>query len=134
MGVAENKKIVNAYFDAVTSGNRKATEDLLADDFFIWFPGSLPISGTHKGKDALFREVFEVVGRYVDPESEMFLEVTHMMGEGPYIVAEWTIRRKTAKGRDYENFFLALFEIKHAKIQSIREYLDTLTAKQVMFV
>ena len=56
-----------------------------------------------------------------------------MIADESCVVTEWTIRRKTDKGRDYENFFMARFEIKDGKIHLIREYLDTLTAKQVMF-
>ena len=53
MAIEENKKIVNAYLDAAVAGDLNAIDKLLADDIVTWIPGSLPISGTHKGKEAL---------------------------------------------------------------------------------
>ena len=93
------------------------------------------LSGGRGGHMHLFDSTvrFACSGIVVDPDDEMFFEVTHMIADESCVVTEWTIRCKTDKGRDYENFFMARFEIKDGKIHLIREYLDTLTAKQVMF-
>src|SRR5262245_63681411 len=56
MGTAENKKVVLGFVEALSSGNIEAAKAALADDATWWIPGSLPVSGTHRGKKAIFEE------------------------------------------------------------------------------
>jgi ketosteroid isomerase-like protein len=46
---------------------------------------------------------------------------------------EWIARGKSAKGSNYENYYHLMFEVRNGKIQAIREYVDTLYAKEVLF-
>ncbi len=50
MGVTENKNVVLSSVEALSSGNVEAAKAALADDATWWIPGSLPVSGTHRGK------------------------------------------------------------------------------------
>lgn len=49
------------------------------------------------------------------------------------LAVEWVARAKTVKGRKYENYYHLMFEVKNNKIQTVREYVDTLYAKEVIF-
>jgi uncharacterized protein len=51
----------------------------------------------------------------------------------PPVAIEWVAQGKSAKGKAYENYYLLLFEVKNGRIQAIREYVDTLYAKEVLF-
>jgi ketosteroid isomerase-like protein len=60
-------------------------------------------------------------------------EVTNVVAEGEQVVLEWTTRGRTAAGASYENFYSAVFVVRDDRIQTVREYTDTLRAKQVLF-
>ena len=65
--------------------------------------------------------------------NSLSVEILHIMGEGDYVAVEWIVRRKTSKGRDYENYFNGMFEIQNGMIQTFREYPDTQYAYDVLF-
>ncbi len=56
MGVTENKNVVLSSVEALSSGNVEAAKAALADDATWWIPGSLPVSGTRRGKKAIFED------------------------------------------------------------------------------
>ena len=69
-----------------------------------------------------------------------------VVGVGPGLGMDWVrrftaggyrvsmiARAKTVKGRNYENYYHPMFEVKNNKIQAVREYVDTLYAKEVIF-
>jgi ketosteroid isomerase-like protein len=132
MGVAENKNVVLGFVEALSSGNLEAAKAALADDATWWIPGSLPVSGTHKGKKAIFEDFLGQAQAFFQPNS-LSIQVRNVIGEGDCVAVEWVARGKSAKGRQYENYYHLMFEVKNNKIQAIREYVDTLYAKEVLF-
>jgi uncharacterized protein len=60
--------------------------------------------------------------------------VTSIIAEDDRVVAEWTSRARTRVGRPYENFCIAVFTVRDGRIQSVREYMDTLYAHRTAFV
>jgi ketosteroid isomerase-like protein len=132
MGVAENKNVVLGFIEALSSGNIEAAKAALADDATWWIPGSLPVSGTHRGKKAIFEDFLGQAQALFEPNS-VSSQVRNAIGEGDYVAIEWVARGKSAKGRNYENYYHLMFEVKNNKIQAIREYVDTLYAKEVLF-
>jgi len=132
MGVAENKKVVLGFVEALSSGNIEAAKAALADDATWWIPGSLPVSGTHRGKKAIFEDFLGQAQAFFQPNS-VAIQVRNAIGEGDMVAVEWIARGKSAKGRTYENYYHLMFELKNGKIQAIREYVDTLYAKEVLF-
>jgi len=132
MGVAENKKVVLGFVEALSSGNIEAAKAALADDATWWIPGSLPVSGTHRGKKAIFEDFLGQAQAFFQPNS-VSIQVRNAIGEGDMVAVEWIARGKSAKGRTYENYYHLMFELKNGKIQAIREYVDTLYAKEVLF-
>ena len=132
MGVAENKKVVLGFVEALSSGNIEAAKAALADDATWWIPGSLPVSGTHRGKKAIFEDFLGQAQAFFQPNS-VAIQVRNAIGEGDMVAVEWIARGKSAKGRTYENYYHLMFELKNSKIQAIREYVDTLYAKEVLF-
>ncbi len=132
MGVVENKKIVLGFVEALSSGNLDAVKAALADDATWWIPGSLPVSGTHQGKKGIFEDFLGKAASLFQPNS-LSIQVRNTIGEGDYVAVEWVARGKSAKGKNYENYYHLMFEVKNGKIQAIREYVDTLYAKEVLF-
>jgi hypothetical protein len=132
MGVTENKKVVLGFIEALSSGNMEAAKAALADDATWWIPGSLPVSGTHRGQKAIFEDFFGQAQALFEPNS-VSIQVRNAIGEGDCVAVEWIARGKSAKGRNYENYYHVMFEVRDGKIQVIREYVDTLYAKEVLF-
>lgn len=132
MGIAENKQIVSGFIDALSSGNLKALDAALAEDATWWLPGSLPVSGTHRGKKGIFEGFLAKAAPLFQPGS-LAIEVRNTIAEGDCIAVEWIARGKTAKGKSYENYYHIMFEVKNGKVQTVREYVDTLYAKDVLF-
>lgn len=132
MGVTENKKVVLGFIEDLSSGNMEAAKAALAEDATWWIPGSLPVSGTHRGKKAIFEDFLGRAQALFEPNS-VSIQVRNAIGEGDCVAVEWIARGKSAKGRNYENYYQVMFEVRDGKIQAIREYVDTLYAKEVLF-
>ena len=69
MGIAENKKTVLGFIDALASGNVDVLNSTLADDATWWLPGSLPVSGTHRGKKGIFEGFIKKAAPHFQPNS-----------------------------------------------------------------
>jgi ketosteroid isomerase-like protein len=70
--------------------------------------------------------------QYPDPGT-VSIEVTNVLAEGEQVALEWITRGRTAGGRDYENFYRAIFAVRDDRIQVVRENTDTLHARNVLF-
>jgi ketosteroid isomerase-like protein len=132
MGVAENKNVVLGFVEALSTGNVEAAKAAIAEDATWWIPGSLPVSGTHRGKKAIFEDFLGQAQALFQPNS-LSIQVRSAIGEGDNVAVEWIARGKSAKGKNYENYYHLMFEVRNGKIQAIREYVDTLYAKEVLF-
>ena len=132
MGIAENKKVVLGFIDALASGNVDVLDSTLADDATWWLPGSLPVSGTHQGKKGIFEGFIKKAAPFFQPNS-LSIQVRNTVAEGDFVTVEWIARGKSAKGKPYENYYNVMFEVKNGKVQTVREYVDTLYAKEVLF-
>jgi ketosteroid isomerase-like protein len=132
MEATENKKVVLGFVEALSSGNLDAIKAALADDATWWLPGSLPVSGTYRGKKAIFEDFLGKAVTLFEPRS-LSIQVRNAIVEGDCVAVEWVARGKSAKGKPYENYYHVMFEVKNGKIQTIREYVDTLYAKEVLF-
>ena len=132
MGAAENKQVVLGFVEALSRGNIDAINATLADDATWWLPGSLPVSGTHRGKKSIFDGFLAKAAPLFEPRS-LSISVQNTIAESDNVAVEWIARGKTAKGKAYENYYNVVFEVKNGKIQAVREYVDTLYAKEVLF-
>jgi ketosteroid isomerase-like protein len=132
MGVAENKNVVLGFVEALSNGNVEAAKAALADDASWWIPGSLPVSGTYRGQKAIFEDFLGQAQGLFQPNS-VSIQVRNVIGEGDNVAVEWIARGKSAKGKNYENYYHLMFEVRNSKIQAVREYVDTLYAKEVLF-
>jgi hypothetical protein len=132
MGAAENKQVVLGFVEEVSRVNLDAINAALADDATWWLPGSLPVSGTHRGKKGIFEGFLAKAVPFFEPRT-LSISVQNTIAEGDCVAVEWIARGKTAKGKPYENYYNVVFEVKNNKIQAVREYVDTLYAKEVLF-
>jgi uncharacterized protein len=131
-GTVDSKTVAKRYVSAAEAGEEHAIRDLFAQDATWTLAGELPISGVWKGRDAIVDEFLATAMSYYEPGS-VSLEITGMIAEHDHVVMQWTSRARTRDGRPYENGCIGVFTIRDGQIQEVREYMDTLYAREVAF-
>jgi uncharacterized protein len=126
------KSAVMKFFEGINVGDMEAAANAFAEDATFWVPGSLPFSGTLHGRKAILEKNL-LPSMKLSLPGTLKVEVRNIIAEGDLVAVEWVTSRKTISGRDYLNYFNGLFQVRDGKIQSLREYLDTQYAKEVLF-
>jgi ketosteroid isomerase-like protein len=131
--MADAKTVLQTYVAALLAGDEDTIRSSFAEDA-VWRidAGDLPISGTYEGRDAIIGDFLATALANYDPDS-IEIEVTAMVAEGDQVALQWTSRARTATGRPYENGCFALFEVRDGLIVSVREYMDTLYLRDVVY-
>lgn len=128
MGVEENKRVARQLVEALTRADTKGALDLYADDFELWTPGNLPFSGVHR-RDEIAALMEGVLGAF--PEGLSFT-ITGMTAEGDRVAVEAESRGRHASGALYQNRYHFLLVIRDGKIHRLKEYMDTLHAREIL--
>jgi uncharacterized protein len=131
MSVEANKQIVLSFFEHFSAGKVDAALALMADTATWWVAGhpeKFALAGT-KTK-AQFAELVQGIGAAM-PKG---LRVTPkgITAEGERVAVEAESYGETASGKIYNNLYHFLVEVRDGKIQAVREYLDTMHAKEVL--
>jgi ketosteroid isomerase-like protein len=131
MSAEENKNVVLSFFENFSAGKVEAALAMLADTATWWVAGNpeqFVLAGT-KTK-AQFTELLNGIGMAM-PKG---LRVTPkgLTAEGERVAVEAESYGETATGKIYNNLYHFLFEVRGGKIQAVREYLDTMHAKEVL--
>ena len=128
----DSKTVARRYVAAAEAGDENAIHHLFAPDATWTLAGELPISGVWNGRDAILHEFLATAMSHYEPGS-ISLEITGMIAEHDQVVLQWTSRARTRDGRPYENGCIGVFTIREGRIQHVREYMDTLYARNVAF-
>jgi uncharacterized protein len=130
---SDSKSVLRRYVAAVESRDEQTIRDLFAEDAtWTLAAGDLPISGTWHGRDTILGEFLPTALSSYEPGSVSF-QVTGMVAEGDQVALQWTTCARTRDGRPYENGCIGVFTIRGGRIQSVREYMDTLYAQDTAF-
>jgi uncharacterized protein len=131
--IQDSPSVVRRYVSAVQDGDEAAIRELFAEDAtWTLAAGDLPISGVWRGRDVILRDFLGTAMSYYEPGS-VDLEITGMIGEGDDVVLQWTSRARTRDGRPYENGCIGVFTVRDGRIAAVREYMDTLYARETAF-
>src|SRR5688572_24926536 len=131
MSAEKNKNVVLSFFENFSAGKVDAALAMLADTATWWVAGNpekFVLAGT-KTK-AQFAELLNGIGAAM-PKG---LRVTPkgLTAEGDRVAVEAESYGETATGKIYNNLYHILFEVRDGKIQAVREYLNTMHAKEVL--
>ncbi|MCX5536549.1 nuclear transport factor 2 family protein [Streptomyces sp. NBC_00006] len=129
---AASKAVVQAYMDTLMKGDMDALRGFFTPDTTWTLAGDLPVSGTWTGPDEILGEFVPTMVARLVPESMEF-EFEGLIGEGERVLAEWNSRALARTGGRYNQHCLAVFTVREGRIASVREYMDTLHAKTVVF-
>lgn len=131
MSAETNKNVVLSFFENVSAGKVDAALALMAETATWWVagkPDKFVQAGT-KTKTQL-AELLQEIGTAM-PKG---LRVTPkgLTAEGDRVAVEAESYGETATGKIYNNLYHFLFEVRDSKIQAVREYFDTMHAKEVL--
>lgn len=123
MGLAENKKLVHAFYEAGNRGDVEAAMETLADDIQWTNIGSTKYSGSFAGKG-------ELVERLIGPlfgqlKAGIASSIRNVVAEGDFVVVQASGAAQTKDGRPYNNTYCHVFRIRGNKIVEVAEYMDT---------
>lgn len=131
MSAEANKQVVLSFFENFSAGKVDAALALMADSATWWVAGKpekFVLAGT-KTK-AQFVELLQGIGAAM-PKG-LRVTPTGLTAEGDRVAVEAESYGETTTGKIYNNRYHFLVEIRDDKIQAVREYLDTLHAKEVL--
>ena len=130
MGAAENKALINAFYEMSNRGEIDACLDMLAPDVTWINTGSTAFSGRYEGKDTVIRELIgPLFGQLV---SGIQSKVDLLIAEGEHVVALSRGTAMTHSGKQYNNTYCHVFRIVDGRITQVTEYFDTALANAIL--
>ncbi len=129
---SESKTVVQRYVAAAEAGDAQLVRELFAENATWTLSADLPIGGMWKGREAIVGDFLATAMSYYRPGS-VSLEVTGTIAEGDQVVLQWTSRAQTRDGGAYENGCIGVFTVRDGQIHEVRDYMDTLYARDVAF-
>jgi hypothetical protein len=100
-----------------------ATWELVGQDY-------LPAGPLFAGREAILRDLVAMGAQLYDLDSFQ-VDLTHLVAEGPVVVAEFTLAARTPSGKNYKNDYVMVFTTAGGKVTAVREYTNTLYAKGI---
>lgn len=127
-----DKALVRGFVDALNRGDGEAIENALTEDATWFLFSTLPTSGLYEGRDAIMRDFFAAGLSLYEPGT-LHLEITGIVAGDSHVTLEWRATAKAATGRDYDNLYCLVMEMRDGRIAAVRHYPDTLTASKVLW-
>ncbi len=129
--VNENKKLVERFWNAFSKNEFDTAISMMSDDFTWWIAGDpkkFPLAGLKTKPEfvKLLNETLKLVpgGIQVKPYA--------VTAEGDRIAVEAESHAKTTTGKTYNNQYHFLMIVKGGKVHSIKEYLCTMHANEIL--
>ena len=122
MSTADNKKVVEKFFDLGLAGDFEGLFNLFTPDATWQLPGTTAWSGEHPVP--YVRRIIEqgMAPKFAGPN---VWGPTRMIGEGDVVAVEYYSDIDIVGGKRYSNRYSAWFEIQDGKIVKLVEYMDT---------
>ncbi len=120
-----NEGIVRTFFETLSTGNLERLRLLLHEDA-TWTEMATGIQGAgeKKGRKAIIDEFLGPVrGIFADGDPKVLIQ--HLILQGPYAAVEAKGLGKFKNGKDYNNRYAFMIEIKDDKVFALREYMDS---------
>jgi ketosteroid isomerase-like protein len=123
MGVAENKKVVESFYEAGNRGDLDSCSSLIADDITWTNIGSTSLSGSFQGKDELLEKLLGPL--FSQLKSGISSTIERLIGEGDFVVALTSGIAETKDGRAYKNRYCHVIRLRGGQFVEVTEYFDT---------
>jgi len=124
---SKNEKLVRSFFeDALNTGDLEKIRPCFHPDA-TWTPMAkpgIPGAGVHRGRKGIVDEFLAPVrGLFVDGDPKNTVE--NLFGKGAFVAVETHGTGTFRNGREYDNRYAWIVEIRDDMIFAIREYMDT---------
>ena len=124
---SKNEKLVRSFFeDVLNTGDLEKIRPCFHPDA-TWTPMAkpgIPGAGVHRGRKGIVDEFLAPVrGLFVDGDPKNTVE--NLFGKGDFVAVETHGTGTFRNGRQYDNRYDWIVEIRDDMIFSIREYMDT---------
>ncbi len=129
------RQVVDQFYDAVRTGNVRALEALIAEDFCLICPGQNNVlSGVYQGKNRFFEDVLPHVFGCVNPEEISFCAEHQIVADaGEVVVAVAQNDGVALTGKRYDQIYLHIFKIREGQIVALIEGFDTALANHALW-
>jgi ketosteroid isomerase-like protein len=131
MGIAENKQLVLDFLGHYSGARYEAALDMLAEDCEWWLPGhpdEFPAAGT-VGKDTVRKRLTRNLKLL---PGGLEITVGAVTAEDDRVAVEAESKGVLVNGRLYHNRYHFLFVLRGGRIRLVKEYLDTLHAREAL--
>ncbi len=123
-----NKGVVLGFFENFSGGKFEDALGMMTDDATWWVAGKFELSGT-KTK-AEFGALVKGIGAAMP--NGLKITPKGVTAEGDRVAVEAESYGELANGKVYNNQYHFLIELSDGKIKAVREYLDTIHAKEIL--
>ncbi len=115
-------EVVQNAIDALNRGDAAAFLGSFSEDLDFWMPGTTPVSGHTHGLQE-FTALVEKVAGYLSVM--ITINVTNFITCGEWVVTQSDGHGVTKQGKDYDNHYCHLWQVRNGKIKTFVEYNDT---------
>jgi DNA-binding winged helix-turn-helix (wHTH) protein/ketosteroid isomerase-like protein len=131
MSVETNKQLVLSFFEKLSAGKINAALALLGDTATWWVAGR---PDRFEWAGATAKEQFAEMLKAVAMPKGMRVTPKGITAEGDRVALEVETRSEMVGGKSDANVFHYLCEVRGGKLQTVREYFDTIQAKEVCWL
>ena len=128
MSAEANKGLVLGFFENFSSGKMDEALGMMSDTSTWWVAGKFELSGS-KTK-AEFGKLVKGIGAAMP--NGLRITPKGITAEGDRVAVEAESYGELANGKVYNNQYHFMIEVNDGKIQAVREYLDTIHAKEIL--
>ncbi len=128
MSTEANKKLVTEFWEAFSASNYDKVLSMLADDATWWVAGNFELSGTYT--KAQFAELLKGVTGALPQGIKVMPKM--LTADEDRVSVEAESYAPHTSGKIYNNFYHFMMRVRNGKIASVREYLDTMHAKEIL--
>ena len=127
-----SRAVVQAYMDTLMTGDIPALKGFFTPTSTWTLAGDLPLSRTWTGPAEILEEFVPAMLARFEADSVEFA-FDGLLADGDRVLAEWNTRARAKAGGRYDQHCLAVFTVADGRIAAVREYIDTLHARTVVF-
>lgn len=127
--------VVNAFYEAIRTGDSPVLDGLIADCFCLICPTrDHVLSGVYEGKQRFFEDVTPHVFGCANSDEITFCDEHQVVVDAGEIVVAMAQNNGLARtGERYDQIYLHIFKIRDGQIQALIECFDTALANRALW-
>jgi ketosteroid isomerase-like protein len=123
-GPGDPKDVVRRFFATLSSGDYDAIGKFFDDDS-VWKVNDVPRGHPEQRGQAIITDFLRPVRDGLFEPGNPKVELTRLIAEGDWVVAQGTGRGRLRSGDDYANEYVYVLRVENGKVKFLHEYMDT---------